>query len=93
MPDIERDTERNIERIEAIRNKLTNLAEDRSGYFRSNGTPTDATYDIKFLLEQLDKTTMALERCGSCPRCDERDQQEAEADDGMRNAAEMAGLQ
>lgn len=27
-----------------------------------------------------------------CPYCAERDQHEAEADDGMRNAAEIAGL-
>jgi hypothetical protein len=28
-----------------------------------------------------------------CPRCDERHQQQGEADDGMTNAAEIAGLQ
>jgi hypothetical protein len=28
-----------------------------------------------------------------CPRCDERDQHQHEAEDGMRNAAEIAGLQ
>lgn len=28
-----------------------------------------------------------------CPRCDEEDKHRAEAEDGMRNAAEIAGLQ
>jgi hypothetical protein len=80
------------ERIEDIRRK--SVSTHGAGYhYPNSGCPSEACYDIRFLLEQLDKATMALEQFGGCDRCDERDRHEAEAEDGMCNAAEIAGLQ
>jgi hypothetical protein len=81
------------DRIEDIRRKSKSLHGD--GYLSSGGVyPSEAASDIAYLLDQLDKTTMALEQCGGpCPRCDERDRHDGEAQDGLTNAYEMAGLQ
>jgi hypothetical protein len=81
------------ERIERIRSQSVSL--HGGGYhYPNSGVPSEACYDIRFLLEQLDKATFALQQLdGPCPRCAEEDQHRAEAEDGMRNAAEIAGLQ
>lgn len=43
---------------------------------------------FQVLIQGLQKDANA-----GCPACNDRHQHEAEADDGMRNAAEIAGLQ
>lgn len=44
------------------------------------------------LFQAMIKQTQEAANAG-CPECDEREQHRAEAEDGMRNAAEIAGLQ
>lgn len=81
------------ERIDMIRRQAESL--HGGGYWAGPGVPSEACWDIRFLLSQLDKAQYALSQIVDtpCPRCDDRDQAEGEAYDGYINAMEMAGLQ
>lgn len=81
------------ERIEMIRRQSVSL--HGGGYhYPNSGVPSEACYDIRFLLEQLDKLQFAFDQKidPPCPRCQEQDEHDGHAQDGMINAAEMAGM-
>lgn len=67
---------------DALFHKLWGKAKDAPDYVKSEWMDLQAA---------IQKTQAACDP--PCPRCNERDQHEADADDGMRNAAEIAGLQ
>jgi hypothetical protein len=50
-------------------------------------------WEMRQKLEAVEEALKTVDFPPPCPRCDERDQAEGEAYDGMTNAAEIAGLQ
>lgn len=62
--------------------KLWGLAHDQPGYVKEDWMKLQAA---------IQRTQAACDP--PCPRCDERDEHEAQAQDGLINAYEMAGLQ
>lgn len=61
--------------------KLWGLAHGTVGYVKADWLQLQA---------MIQRTQEACDP--PCARCDERDQHQAEAEDGMRNAAEISGL-
>lgn len=50
-------------------------------------------WEMRQKLEAVQEALKIVDIPEPCPDCDERHEQEAQAADGMRNAAEIAGLQ
>jgi hypothetical protein len=49
-------------------------------------------WELRQKLDAVEEALKSVDILPSCPRCDEEDEHRAQADDGMRTAAEIAGL-